>query len=162
MPHKQHLLQGNHSEGQWQRQYLGVSQHPSRERYNNHTKAFRSRRYEKDTELSKLIWKLTDAGEQHTLSWSIALSVIPYKCGGSCDLSATKKLLIIMAAPGSIINKRDEVVSKCHHKNKHILKWLKWPSFVPLPLVYRYLPPRFLYVFLSCILCLWFMFLIFR
>ena len=106
--------------------YLGVSERPFKERYNNHTKAFRNRRYEKDTELSKLIWKLKDAGEQHTLSWSIASSAIPYKCGGSrCDLCATEKLLIIMAAPGSIINKRDEVVSKCRHKNKHILKWLK-------------------------------------
>ena len=67
--------------------YLGVSERPFKERYNNHTKAFRNRRYEKDTELSKLIWKLKDAGEQHTLSWSIASSAIPYKCGGSrCDL----------------------------------------------------------------------------
>ena len=106
--------------------YLGVSERPFKERYNNHTKAFRNRKYEKDTELSKLIWKLKDAGEQHTLSWSIASSAIPYKCGGSrCDLCATEKLLIIMAAPGSIINKRDEVVSKCRHKNKFILKWLK-------------------------------------
>ena len=106
--------------------YLGVSERPFKERYNNHTKAFRNRQYEKDTELSKLIWKLKDAGEQHTLSWEIASSAVAYKCGGSrCDLCATEKLLIIMAAPGSIINKRDEVVSKCRHKNKFILKWLK-------------------------------------
>ena len=109
--------------------YLGASERPFKERYNNHTKAFRNRQYEKDTELSKLIWKLKDAGEQYTLSWDIASSARPYKCGGSrCDLCATEKLLIIMAAPGSIINKRDEIVSKCRHRNKFILKWLKLPS----------------------------------
>ena len=58
--------------------YLSVSESPFKERYNNHTKAFRNRKYEKDTELSKLIWKLKDAGEQYTLSWSIASSAIPY------------------------------------------------------------------------------------
>ena len=35
--------------------YLGVSERPFKERYNNHTKAFRNMQYEKDTELSKLI-----------------------------------------------------------------------------------------------------------
>jgi len=106
--------------------YLGASARPFKERYNNHTKAFRNRQYEKDTQLSKLIWELKDRGEQYQLSWSIESSAIPYKPGSSkCDLCATEKLLIVMAAPGSIINKRDEIVSKCRHKNKFTLKCLK-------------------------------------
>jgi len=43
--------------------YLGASEPPFKVRYNNHTKAFRNRRYEKDTQLSKLIWELKDKGE---------------------------------------------------------------------------------------------------
>ena len=106
--------------------YLGASERQFKERYNNHTKAFRNRQYEKDTELSKLVWKLKDGNEPYELSWSIASSAIPYKCGGSrCDLCATEKLLIIMAEPGSTINKRDEIVSKCRHKNKYTLRCLK-------------------------------------
>ena len=106
--------------------YLGASEPPFKVRYNNHTKAFRNRRYEKDTQLSKLIWELKDKGEPYELSWSVASTAISYKPGSSkCDLCATEKLLIIMAAPGSIINKRDEIVSKCRHKNKFTLKCLK-------------------------------------
>ena len=106
--------------------YLGVSETPFKERYYNHTKAFRNRRYEKDTELSKLIWELKDAEEEFSISWRIAASAAPLKSGSDkCDLCTTEKLLIIMAAPGSIINKRDEIVSKCRHRNKFILKWFK-------------------------------------
>ena len=106
--------------------YLGISETPFKERYYNHTKAFRNKHYMNDTELSKLVWELKDAGEEFTLSWQVASSAAALKCGsGKCDLCSTEKLLIIMAAPGTIINKRDEIVSKCRHRNKFILKWFK-------------------------------------
>ena len=106
--------------------YLGVSETPFKERFYNHNKSFKNRQYEKDTELSKLIWQLKDAGEPFKISWQIAASAQACKAGGGrCDLCTTEKLLIIMAAPGSIINQRDEIVSKCRHRNKFILKWLK-------------------------------------
>ena len=91
--------------------YLGASEPPFKERYNNHTKAFRNRRYEKNTQLSKLIWELKDKGEPYELSWSVASTAIAYKPGSSkCDLCGTEKLLIIMAAAGSIINKQRQMV----------------------------------------------------
>ena len=103
--------------------YLGISETPFKERFYNHTKAFKNRIYEKDTELSKLVWELKDKKEEYSISWEIAASASPLRCGkGRCDLCSTEKLLIIMAAPGSIINKRDEIVSKCRHRNKFTLK----------------------------------------
>ena len=106
--------------------YLGISETPFKERYYNHTKAFKNRVYETDTELSKLIWGLKDNKQDHRISWEIAASTSALRSGGGrCDLCTTEKLLIIMAAPGSIINKRDEIVSKCRHQNKFILKRFK-------------------------------------
>ena len=106
--------------------YLGISETPFKDRYYNHTKAFKNRVYETDTELSKLIWELKDKKQDHRISWEIAASTSALRSGGGrCDLCTTEKLLIIMAAPGSIINKRDEIVSKCRHQNKFILKRFK-------------------------------------
>ena len=106
--------------------YIGASEPKFKERFNNHTKSFNHRQYEKDTELSKLIWQLKDKNEPYELTWDIAASASPFKCGSQkCDLCATEKLLIIMAEPRSIINKRDEIVSKCRHRNKFTLKYFK-------------------------------------
>ena len=41
-------------------------------RYNNHTKSFRNRGYEHETELSKYIWELKDNNTEFYLKWSIA------------------------------------------------------------------------------------------
>ena len=51
--------------------YIGLTADPFKTRYNNHTKSFNNRRYETDTELSKHIWKLKDAGINYTISWKI-------------------------------------------------------------------------------------------
>ena len=52
--------------------YYGASEGEFKSRYNNHTKSFRSRRYENDWELSKYIWKLKDSNTNYALKWSIA------------------------------------------------------------------------------------------
>ena len=36
--------------------YIGLSDAPFKERYNNHKRDFRNKRYEKSTELSKYTW----------------------------------------------------------------------------------------------------------
>ena len=38
-----------------------------------------------------------------------------------CDLCLCEKLLIARANPASLLNKRDELVSKCRHMNKFTL-----------------------------------------
>ena len=42
-----------------------------------------------------------------------------------CDLCICEKLLISRAGPNVLLNKRDEFVSKCRHKNKFPLKRFK-------------------------------------
>ena len=49
-----------------------------------------------------------------------------YVCGSrKCDLCICEKLLIARADPNVLLNKRDELVSKCRHRNKFTLKCFK-------------------------------------
>ena len=60
------------------------------------------------------------------LNWNIAMKLQKYVCGSrKCDLCICEKLLISRADPNVLLNKRDELVSKCRHRNKFTLKSLK-------------------------------------
>ena len=97
-----------------------------KERYNNHTATFRNRSKEKSTELSKYIWELKNCNLNYGLKWSIACKVHPYTGGTrKCDLCLTEKLTIMKADLKSLLNMRDEFVSKCRHMNKFTLRFSK-------------------------------------
>ena len=88
-----------------------------------HTKSFRHQKHRNETELSKLIWRLKDENKDYTLSWSIAKRSSPYRLGSKrCDLCLTEKVAIIRANPKGLLNKRTELISKCRHRNKFLLK----------------------------------------
>ena len=104
--------------------YIGCTEGPFKGRYNTHTLSFRDRKYETDTELSKYIWKLKDRNEDYTITWKVGANASRYACGTRrCDLCLTEKLLIAKAEPGTILNERSELLSKCRHRNKFTLKY---------------------------------------
>ena len=75
--------------------YFGLAEGSFKSRYNNHTKSFRLRRYEHDTELSKHIWSLKDGNIEFNLKWRIKTKATPYKCGSrKCDLCLAEKVAI--------------------------------------------------------------------
>ena len=77
--------------------YYGLCEGEFKSRYYNHTKSFRSRKYENETELSKFLWKLKDESKDYALSWDIAVRATPYKCGTRrCDLCLAEKVCIIL------------------------------------------------------------------
>ena len=87
--------------------YFGACEGEFKQRYNNHTKSFRLRKYENDTELSKIIWKLKDQNAEYTLHWSMEKNAGCYKCGTRrCDLCISVKVAIIRASPKGLLNKR--------------------------------------------------------
>ena len=56
----------------------------------------------------------------------IAMKAHPCICGTrKCDLCLCEKLLLTRAKPASLLNKWDEVVSKCCNMNNFTLKSLK-------------------------------------
>ena len=54
------------------------------------------------------------------------LYAAPYKCGTRrCDLCLTEKYVIARADQEYLLNKRTEVISKCCHRNKYLVKYVK-------------------------------------
>ena len=103
--------------------YFGTSDSDFKIRFYNHTKSFRHRVYENDSELSKYLWTLKDRGINYGLRWDIASKCSPYKCGTRrCDLCLTEKTFILRSDPEYALNKRSELVSKCRHRTKFLLK----------------------------------------
>ena len=102
--------------------YKGLCDDEFKTRYNDQNKSFRNPRYRKSTELSKAIWDLKDKNISYTIDWKIITRAESYKSGSrSCNLCLTEKLCILQK-PVSI-NKRSELISKCRHMNKFLVKY---------------------------------------
>ena len=110
----------------WTKNYYGTCEKSFKERYNNHTSSFKNKSRQESTELSNYIRELKENGEYYTINWLIAMKAHPYICRmRKCDLCLCEKLIIARANSASLLKKRDELVSKCHHMNKFTLKCVK-------------------------------------
>ena len=79
-----------------------------------------------ETEVSKHEWNLKDHGFNNILLWEIHKKARPYQCGSKrCDQCLLKKISIICADPDTLLNKRTELISNCHHRNKFLLANIK-------------------------------------
>ena len=64
--------------------------------------------------------------QKYTIDWLIPVKAHPYICATrKCDLCLSEKLLTARANLASLLNKRDELVSKCRHMNEFTLKCLR-------------------------------------
>ena len=62
----------------------------------------------------------------YLINWNIAMKSQKNVCGSQkCDLCICEKLLISIEDPNVFLDKRDELVSKCRHRNKFTLKCFK-------------------------------------
>ena len=92
-------------------------------RHRNHTASFRHAKRRNSTELSKHIWTLKDNNIEHFISWRILSSHSPYNSSSKrCNLCLKEKFLIICRPELSTLNKRNELVSSCRHRNKALLR----------------------------------------
>ena len=108
--------------------YVGLVEPDFKGRYNDHISSFNHRKYSNKTELSKEYWKAIDSGcniGNRNVKFSVLKKCQPYRIGAKkCDLCLSEKL-IIMQSEESVINKRDEFISKCRHTNKFMLRNFK-------------------------------------
>ena len=75
------------------------------------------------TELSKHIWTLKDSNIDHFVPWRILSSSSPHNSASKrCKLCFKDKFLIICRPELSTLNKRNELVSSCRHRNKALLR----------------------------------------
>ena len=127
--------------------YYGTFEKSFKERYGNHTSSFTNKSRQKSIELSNYIWELKVNDENYTIDGIIAMKAYPYICETrKCDLCLCEKLLIARADSESLLNKRDELVSKCHHMNKFSPKCSKnWQNVILLILFITICSFRFRY-----------------
>ena len=106
--------------------YVGSTETEFKKRWRNHKTSILRRRERHPTTLSRYVWEVKDNGFDPNINWSRLKRAIPYQCGGQkCSLCLEEKLTILQAPPHSLINKRSELLNRCHHKRKHRLISLK-------------------------------------
>ena len=105
--------------------YIGLCEPEFKGRYNDHKTSCTHQKYETKTELAEYYWQHKKRGIESTIKFSILQKRFPYRIGAKkCDLCLTEKLFI-MKEGDKVLNKRDELVSKCRHVNKFLMKNFK-------------------------------------
>ena len=103
--------------------YIGLTEGTFKSRYYGHTNSFSHEKNENSTELSKKVWELKRKNTDFKLSWRIIDKATPYKGGSAvCNLCLTEKYHILTSNSKNLLNSRHELVSKCRHQNKFLLK----------------------------------------
>ena len=106
-----------------QYKYIGLTENTFKSRFNSHTSSFRHENLRNSTELSKKIWKLKENNTPYKLTWKVLQHGHPYRGGmRTCDLCLTEKMLILRSKHEHLLNKRREILNKCRHTNKFMLK----------------------------------------
>ena len=102
--------------------YIGAAE-DFKSRFRNHLKSFRNQVYEKETELSKYIWQLQKNNMNYRIKWKIVKKTSGYNpISKTCNLCLAEKLtLCYFPDKTKLINKRNELISKCRHENKYLL-----------------------------------------
>ena len=102
--------------------YIGLTENDFKTGYRKHTASFRHTGLGNSTELSKHIWTLKDSNIDF-ISLCILSSSSPYNSASKrCNLCLKEKFLIICQPELSMLNKRNELVSSCRHRNKALLR----------------------------------------
>ena len=106
--------------------YIGLTENSFKDRLYKHRNSFKYRNKVNSTELSKYHWEMKDRGiSDLAIEWSIKDHAIPYQNGAKrCDLCLTEKFHIL-THHRRILNKRNELISKCRHVNKYQLSNFK-------------------------------------
>ena len=102
--------------------YVGLTETSFKTRYLNHTSSFRNAKRKSSTELSKYIWALKETDVNFSIKWNIMKQCKSYSNKTKrCNLCLYEKFIIIYHPELSSLNTRNELVSTCRHRKKHLL-----------------------------------------
>ena len=119
------------------KKYIGLANSTFKERHSNGKRDFKHQKYRNCTELAKYVWELKEKNIAPIIKWEIVNKV----CGNSkqkmCVLYLTEKLWIIsFIHDNNYLHKNSELINKCRHINKHLLKNVK-SEFESSPTLYE-------------------------
>ena len=96
--------------------YIGLSAPTFKSRLGNHKKSFKHEKYEKETELSKQVWRLKRKNEEYSIKWKLITKANPFNpVTRICNLCTEEKFHIIFKSEMGSLNKREEIRSHCRH-----------------------------------------------
>ena len=108
--------------------YIGMTAHPFKHHYNNHTKSFCDHKYLNKTVLSTYVWGSKDKGKDFTVNWSILKCAKGYESGANlCSLCLEEKLFIMKANKKNLLNEQTKIFSTCQHRNKFLINKMNTP-----------------------------------
>ena len=106
--------------------YLGLPDITFKERYRNHIRDFKHDKCENSTELAKYICQLKHDNISFSFKWTDITKVYGSPNPLLCKLCLTEKLWIInFTNDENMFNKKSELIRKCLHLNKHLLRNVK-------------------------------------
>ena len=101
--------------------YIGLTECSFKDRLYKHKNSFKYENKRNATELPNFIWDQKSKNMDVSLVWSILDKAKPYSPGSrNCMLSLTEKYHILFLEL-NLLNKRNELVSKCIHEHKYYL-----------------------------------------
>ena len=105
--------------------YYGTSQTTFKLRHNNHSPDIKYVKYQNCTELAKYLWQLKNNNISYDIKWSIASKVYGYANSSQCKLCLMEKYWIIKNFNNpNLLNKKSEMMNKCRHQNRILLKYV--------------------------------------
>ena len=117
----QAVVERHDNNGQ-QNHCIELTEGPFKVRYNNHNNTFRKEKHRNSTSLSKYIWNLKDNNIQFSTKWKIIKRCKSYNSNSKkCNLCLHEKFLIICYPALSTLNSRNELITACRHRQKHLL-----------------------------------------
>ena len=101
--------------------YIWMTENTFKTRYTLHKSSLRHSKNRNQTELSNLIWSLTDKGTDYKLTWKIIDQARPYQPGKrTCNLCLSEKFHILVGS--HLINRKTELLNKCPHRRKFLAR----------------------------------------
>ena len=98
--------------------YIGMTENTFKTRYTLHKSSLRHSKNRNQTELSNLIWSLTDKGTDYKLTWKIIDQARPYQPGKrTCNLCLSEKFHILVGS--HLINRKTELLNTRRPKGTH-------------------------------------------
>ena len=108
------------------KKYIGLADITFKERDSNHKRDFKHQKYHNYTELAKYVWELKEKNIAPIIKWKILSKVYGNPKQNICILCLTEKLWIInFIHDNNYLNKKSELINKCRHFNKFLLRNVK-------------------------------------
>ena len=107
------------------RNYKGINENTLKKGYANRKRSFNINRYKNDTKLSVECWNLNAGNSNPKVTWAVKNQFSACNPQSKrCSLCLNETLEILEDKEKNLLNKKYEVISKCRHQNKFMLRTL--------------------------------------